>query len=83
MSKELLRSLNDLALLFSARPIALPLIILLTAKLYTLNSATLVYSLGLVLLTVLATMRWSIHLIAKHKLAFINALRSTNKKSSE
>lgn len=75
MPKEFWQSVNDLALLFSARPIAIPLILLLIVKLYSLNPATLIYTLGLLLLTVLASMRWSIHLIARHRLAFLKILK--------
>lgn len=81
--KDFWRSMNDLALLFSARLIAFPLIILLVIKLYFLNPTTLAYSVGLVLLTTLAAMRWSIHLIAKHKLAFLEALREEKTKHSD
>ena len=83
MTREFWQSVNDLALLFTARPIAFPLIILLIVKLYTLNPATLVYALGLLLLTVLVSMRWSIHLIAKHKLAFLTVFKEQRKKQNQ
>jgi len=65
------RSVEDLVLIFSARPIALPLMVLLLIKLYSLDPATLVYSVSLLLLSCLFSMRWCIHLIARHKNAFL------------
>lgn len=75
MPKGFWLSVNDLALLFTARPIALPLILLLVIKLYLINPTTLVYTLGLLLLSVLVAMRWSIHLIAKQKLSFLKIFK--------
>ena len=83
MPKDFWRSVNDLALLFSARPIAVPLILLLLVKLYTLHPATLIYSLSLLLLTILVSMRWSIHLIARHRLAFLKIFKQQRSNSKE
>ena len=80
MPQEFWRSLQDVALIFSARPIAIPLIILLVVKLYSLNTATLAYTLGLFLLTVLFSMRWCIHLIATNKHAFLTIYRDQREK---
>jgi hypothetical protein len=80
MPQEFWRSIQDLLLIFSARPIALPLIILLVIKLYSLNPGTLIYSLGLVVLACLFSMRWCIHLIARHKLAFLTIYSDIKKK---
>ena len=71
MPQEFWRSVQDLVLIFSARPIALPLMVLLIFKLYSLNPATLLYAIGLLLLTSLFAIRWCVHLIARHKLAFL------------
>ena len=80
MPQEFWRSLQDLALIFSARPIAIPLIFLLIIKLYSLNSSALVYALGLFCLTVLFSMRWCIHLIATNKNAFLTIYREQREK---
>ncbi len=80
MPQEFLRSVQDLILIFSARPIALPLMVLLVLKLYTLEPATLIYSLGLLLLTVLFSIRWCIHFIARHKNAFLTVYQDMQKK---
>lgn len=77
MSQEFRRSLQDLVLIFSARPIALPLMLLIVVKLYSLNPATLFYALGLLLLSCLFSMRWCIHLIARHKLTFLAIYKET------
>ena len=79
MPQDFWRSAQDLLLLFSTRIIAIPLIILLIFKLYTLNPATLIYSLGLLLLTTLFSMRWCIHLIARNKLAFLTIYKEVKK----
>ena len=71
MPQEFWRSVQDLVLIFSARPIALPLMGLLVFKLYTLNPSTLIYAVGLLLLTCLFSMRWCLHFIARHKQAFL------------
>ena len=82
MPQEFWRSVQDLALIFSARPIALPLIILIVFKMYSLNPGTLIYALSLLLLTCLFSMRWCIHLIARHKLAFLTIYKETRKKNN-
>jgi hypothetical protein len=79
MTKDTVRTLNDLALLFSAKPIAVPLILLLIFKLYTLEPATFFYTLGLLLLTTLFVMRWCIHLIAAKKLTFLAIYKEMDK----
>ena len=83
MPREFWRSVQDLLLIFSARPVALPLMILLVIKLYSLNPATLMYSLGLLLLTCLFSLRWCIHLIARHKLAFLTIYKDVRQKEKQ
>ena len=80
MPQEFWRSAQDLALIFSARPIAIPLIVLLLAKLYSLEPATLAYSVGLLLLSILFSMRWCVHLIARHRKAFLTIYSDIHKK---
>jgi len=83
MPREFWRSLQDLVLIFSARTIALPLMALLVFKLYSLNPATLIYSLGLLSLTILFAMRWCIHLIARHKFEFLTIYKDINKQAKQ
>ena len=79
MPQEFWRSAQDLALIFSARPIAIPLMILIVFKLYSLNPSTLVYTIGLLLLSILFSMRWCVHLIARNKLAFLTIYNEMKK----
>ena len=79
MPQEFLRSLQDVVLIFSARVIALPLMVLLVIKLYSLNPDTLIYSIGLLVLTCLFSMRWCIHLIARNKFAFLTIYNDIRK----
>lgn len=81
MRSEIWHSLQDLLLIFSTRAIALPLIALLVIKLYSLNPATLIYTVGLLGLTILFSMRWCIHLIARNKLEFLTLYRQTRKQN--
>lgn len=79
MPREFWRSINDLVVMLSARPIALPLIALLLFKLYQLHSAALIYALGLLLLAVVFTMRWCIRLLAAQKLNFLMIKRGEDR----
>ncbi len=65
-----LESLNDLAALFSARLVALPLTLLLAFKIYSLSPSALIYATGLAVITSLLLIRWSLHFIVKHKKLF-------------
>lgn len=83
MPQEFWRSAQDLVLIFSARPIALPLMVLLVLKLYSLEPGTLIYALGLLLLTVLFSIRWCIHFIARNKNAFLTVYKDMQKKGDK
>ena len=69
MKQTFWQSLNDLIILFTARPIGITLIGLLILKLYSLTPApsTLIYTLALVLLTALFSFRWGLHLVVRQK----------------
>lgn len=82
MSSEILRSMQDVGLLFSSRPIAIPLIILIIAKLYFIDPSTIFYSIGLLLLTGIFSMRWCIQLIARNKLEFLTTFKKLKKINS-
>ncbi len=68
--------IRDLGLLLSSKVVAVPLILLLLFKLYTLDNSSVFYAVTLVVLTCLGSMRWCIHLIAKNKLEFLGIYRS-------
>lgn len=71
MHSQLWRSINDITALFTAKPIAVPLTLLLLAKIYWISPDTLVYVLGLLLLSTLVTARWGIHYLATRRIEFI------------
>ena len=82
MSLPTWERINDLTVLFTARPVAVPLIILLAAKIYSLAPSSLLYMLALVFMTGLFAMRWSLHMIAQHKVAFAKENQQQNQRRS-
>ena len=82
MKNQALSALNDLTTLFTTRGIAIPLILLLLFKIYSLAPESLVYVLFALLLTAVGSIRWSLHYIVKHKLAFAK-LYNNSKSDSE
>lgn len=75
MRKEFWQSLNDLVVLFTARPIALPLLALLLIKIYMISPDTLIYAAALMLLSALSSLRWGFHYLAIKREAFNNELK--------
>ncbi|MAZ87725.1 MAG: hypothetical protein CL693_08765 [Cellvibrionaceae bacterium] len=75
MQREYWQSLNDIIALFTARPIALPLLALLLIKIYLISPETLVYVGALLLLSTLSALRWGIHYLAMRKLEFVEEYR--------
>ncbi len=69
------QSLNDIVALFTARPIALPLLVLLLVKIYQISPETLIYVGALLLLSTLSALRWGIHYLAVRKLQFAEEYR--------
>jgi len=70
MHRENWQSLNDIVALFTARPIALPLLGLLLIKIYMISPEAILYVAGLLLLSCLATLRWGIHYLALRRIEF-------------
>ena len=83
MPSSVWQSLNDLTTMLSARPVALPLIILLIAKIYSLAPTSLFYVLGLMLLTGLFAVRWGFYLVARQKYAFAQIYKEQQVKSQQ
>lgn len=81
MKKLALQALNDLMLLISSKPVALTLITLTIYKLYSLTSATLAYSMLLVVLTGLLSYRIVITLLIREKHAIARFYQEQKKKN--
>ncbi len=64
MQREQWQSLNDIIALFTARPIAVPLLGLLLIKIYMISPGAILYVAGLLLLSTLSTLRWGLHYLA-------------------
>ncbi len=70
MQREQWQSLNDIVALFTARPVAVPLLCLLLIKIYMISPDTILYVAGLLLLSSMATLRWGIHYLAVRRVEF-------------
>ncbi len=81
MKKQALAALNDLTTLFTARGIAIPLILLLLFKIYSLAPESLIYVMCALLLTAAGSIRWSLHYIVNHKLVFAKLYNKSKKDS--
>ncbi len=79
MKNQALAALNDLNTLFTARGIAVPLILLLLYKIYSLAPESFIYRLFALLLTAVGSIRWSLHYIVNHKLVFAKLYNKSKK----
>ncbi len=70
MQREQWQSLNDIIALFTARPIAVPLLGLLLIKIYMISPGAILYVAGLLLLSTLSTLRWGLHYLAIRRVEF-------------
>ncbi len=70
MKNHALTALNDLATLLTARGVAIPLILLLLYKIYSIAPDALIYVFCALTLTTLGSIRWGLQYILNHKLAF-------------
>lgn len=82
MRREFWQSLNDLVVLFTARPIALPLLALLLIKIYMISPETLVYAAALTLLSALSSLRWGFHYLTIKRDAFYDELKRQQARQS-
>lgn len=81
MPHEHWQSLNDVITLFTARPIALPLLVLLLIKIYLISPETIVYVGALLLLSVLSALRWGIHYLTTRRYEFFEEYRKQRRRT--
>ncbi len=79
MQREYWQSLNDIIALFTARPIALPLLALLLIKIYLISPETILYVGALLLLSILSALRWGVHYLAMRRIEFAEEYRRQRK----
>lgn len=80
MQREHWQSLNDVVALFTARPVAVPLLGLLLIKIYMIAPDTILYVAGLLLLSTMATLRWGIHYLAVRRVEFNNEFKKQKRR---
>ncbi len=81
--KLLKSSASDLAALLSYRWVALPLMILATFKLYSLDPNTLLYSVFLILVTALFSVRLCMQFIVQQRVQFAREYQQQKKQKPD
>ncbi len=83
MQREYWQSLNDIIALFTARPIALPLLVLLLTKIYLISPETIAYVGALLLLSIMSALRWGIHYLAVRRVEFAKEYHRQSKHTED